>query len=204
MYQIAMEIIIPTVRPFIDRNAGKIPALGIPDFFAQESNYPPIPGMGTVRWDLLVRFNPDERGIFRNKVWRIKRNELPLIRTDYPPPMKKANLEGQAKTPLLPPEVHHAERCNRKAGGIESGRVGESEASDQKGRDTRLALGRDAWAEEGDRYSFSRPQTDQLMDRGSSCVEYATPDSLWTGIITFENIDSSLHRALREGHRRPL
>lgn len=44
-----MEIIIPTVRPFIDRNAGKIPALGIPDFFAQESNYPPIPGMGTVR-----------------------------------------------------------------------------------------------------------------------------------------------------------
>ena len=32
MYQIAMEIIIPTVRPFIDRNAGKIPALGIPDF----------------------------------------------------------------------------------------------------------------------------------------------------------------------------
>lgn len=133
---------------------------------------------------------------------RIKRNELPLIRTDYPPPMKKANLEGQAKTPLLPPEVHHAERCNRKAGGIESGRVGESEASDQKGRNTRLALGRDAWAEEGDRYSFSRPQTDPLMDRGSSCVEYATPDSLWTGIITFENIDSSLHRALREGHRR--
>ncbi|KAL2505768.1 Uncharacterized protein Adt_21389 [Abeliophyllum distichum] len=101
-------------------------------------------------------------------------------------------------------EVHHAERCNRKAEGIESGRVGESEASDQKGRNTRLALGRDAWAEEGDRYSFSRPQTDQLMDRGSSCVEYATPESLWTGIITFDNIDSSLHHTLREGHRRPL
>jgi len=24
-----------------------------------------------------------------DRVWRIKRNELPLIRTDYPPPMKK-------------------------------------------------------------------------------------------------------------------
>lgn len=92
--------------------------------------------------------------------------------------------------------MNHAERCNRKAEGIESGRVGESEASDQKGRNTRLALGRDAWAEEGDRYSFSRPQTDQLMDRGSSCVEYATPESLWTGIITFDNIDSSLHHTL--------
>ena len=130
-----------------------------------------------------------------------------MRRTDYPPPIKKkekANLEGQAKTPLLPPEVHHAERCKRKAGGIESGRVGESEASDQKGLHTRLALGRDAWAPEVDRYSFSRPQTDQLMDRGSSCVEYATPPSFWTGIITFDNIDSSLHRTLREGHRRPL
>ncbi|KAM7249946.1 hypothetical protein ACFE04_019725 [Oxalis oulophora] len=73
--------------------------------------------------------------------------------------------------------VHHAERYNKKAGGIESDRVRESEASDQKGQNTRLALERKAWAEEGDRYSFSRPQTDPLMDRGSSYVEYATPES---------------------------
>lgn len=53
-------------------------------------------------------------------------------------------------------KVVRSERCKRKTVGIESGRVGESEASDQKRRNTRLALGRDAWAEEEevDRSSF--------------------------------------------------
>lgn len=59
---------------------------------------------------------------------------------------EQADLEGQAKTLLLPPKVHHAERYNKKAGGSEGDRVRESEASDQKGQNTRLALERNAWA----------------------------------------------------------
>lgn len=105
---------------------------------------------------------------------------------------------GTGENSAAPPKGSSCRKIQQEsAGGIESDRVRESEASDQKGQNTRLALFRNAWAEEGDRYSFSRPQTDQLMDRGSSCVEYATPDSPWTGIITFDRLIlqliSSLH-----------
>lgn len=44
---------------------------GFQTFLHKSRHYPPIQGIGTVRWDPLVGFNTDERGILRNKVWRI-------------------------------------------------------------------------------------------------------------------------------------